>query len=630
MKWTKIAAAGLGLVLLALVLVAIFGIPAGALIESFARDATAKSGLQLTIAGPARLTLWPQLGVAAEKVELRDETSGDLLFTVERADVGVSLGDLFARRVRLTEIALTRPVVRFDAMADRAARRGKAAPAEPAPAWDGRFAVDTITAEDATFVVRDRRRTVEIQVESLRVAAAQLPNERVNVKLEASLNGRNLRVVADADPPARLSEGKPVAVEAQIEGIFKKPATLTASLQTTGPVLKINELKGTSDQGRIGGAVTISFAGAKPFIDADLDADRLDLSELIDAPAAAPGAPRPWSDQPVDLIALRMVDANVKLAARDVRLRKVRIAPVALEASLIDEALAVKLSRAAMYGGEAEGELSLDASREIPNLALRVNFSQIGALPFLSDTIDFQHVEGQARGRIDLKAAGASELRVMKSLQGSAELAFEDGAVRGIDVVKMVRSLVNTILSGWQPNGSDQTRFSMLSASFRVENGLARTDDLRFVGPFVGMSGTGVVDLPNKSLNFRTDPKVVLSAEGQGRQSEPWGIGVPVLIQGPWSAPRIYADLPGILSNPEGALQALRNALGGAGGQGGQPGAPIGQFMEGLTEGMEPAQREQLRGGAAIVDEFLRALSGEGKSGAPAPRQPERPGAGGR
>ena len=650
MTWTKIAAAVLGAVLIGLVLVAVFGIPAGALIDSLARDAAAKRDLQVTIAGPARLTLWP-VGLTAEKVDVRDAKSGEQLVTVAHAQVGVALGDLIRGRIRLTEVALTRPVVRFDAMSNRAERNagsrtpGKGVPLAMPPV-DGLLAVDAITAEDATFILRDRRRTVDIHAESLRLVPT-LANDRLNVKLDARIGGRAMRLVADTDAPSRWTPGKPVAVEAKIEaeGIFRTPATVTANIQTSGPVLRIESLKGTADQVRLGGTVSVSFAGAKPFIDADLEADRLDLTGFFDTPAPAsgprahpldrapaaggnPGAPRPWSDQPIDLFGLHMVEANVKVAAREVLLRKVRMAPVELETTLLQDVLTLKLARASLYGGQADGELTVDATPEVPNLALRMNFSGLSALPFLTDAVDFQHLEGRARGKLDLKAAGASPRRVMASTQGNAELVFEDGAVRGIDVVKMVRSLADAILSGWQENASEQTRFSSFSATFRAENGLARTDDLRFVGPFVGMSGTGTVDLPNQTLNFRMDPRVVLSAEGQGRRSEPWGIGVPVLIQGPWSQPRIHADLPGILSNPEGALQALRNSLGGMGGTGqpgAQPGAPAGKFMEGLTQGMDPAKRDQLRNGAAIADDILRALSGDAAKDPAPPRDGTAP-----
>lgn len=59
-------------------------------------------------------------------------------------------------------------------------------------------------------------------------------------------------------------------------------------------------------------------------------------------------------------------------------------------------------------------------------------------------------------------------------------------------------------------------------------------------------------------LNFRLDPRVVASLEGQGADIATEGIGVPVIIEGSFAAPRIYPDLSGLLKNPDAALSALK------------------------------------------------------------------------
>jgi AsmA protein len=74
----------------------------------------------------------------------------------------------------------------------------------------------------------------------------------------------------------------------------------------------------------------------------------------------------------------------------------------------------------------------------------------------------------------------------------------------------------------------------------------------------VRVTGAGTADLAAKRLEFRVEPKLVLSLEGQGGATDPIGIGVPVVVQGPWGAPRIYPEVAGILENPEAAYTKLR------------------------------------------------------------------------
>jgi AsmA protein len=72
-----------------------------------------------------------------------------------------------------------------------------------------------------------------------------------------------------------------------------------------------------------------------------------------------------------------------------------------------------------------------------------------------------------------------------------------------------------------------------------------------------------------QTLDFRVDPKLVLTLQGQGQgqgqgtKDDPAGLGVPVVIRGSWSDPEIYPDISGILENPQAAFDQLRK-MGGA------------------------------------------------------------------
>ena len=84
------------------------------------------------------------------------------------------------------------------------------------------------------------------------------------------------------------------------------------------------------------------------------------------------------------------------------------------------------------------------------------------------------------------------------------------------------------------------------------------TTDLNLVGPLVRVTGAGTIALDTKMMGFRVEPKLVMTTEGQGRTSEPVGFGIPVMIQGPWSQPRIFPDMAGMLDNPDAAYAKLR------------------------------------------------------------------------
>ena len=106
------------------------------------------------------------------------------------------------------------------------------------------------------------------------------------------------------------------------------------------------------------------------------------------------------------------------------------------------------------------------------------------------------------------------------------------------------------------------------------------------------MTGAGTVDLGTKMLTFRVEPKLVMTTEGQGRTSDPVGLGIPVVLEGPWAQPRIYPEMSGILDNPDAAyakLKEMGKGLFGAngGGLGGLLGN-LGGNLGGLTGNNPP------------------------------------------
>ena len=122
----------------------------------------------------------------------------------------------------------------------------------------------------------------------------------------------------------------------------------------------------------------------------------------------------------------------------------------------------------------------------------------------------------------------------------------------------MIRALTNGTLSGWQQGETETTDLTELSATFQIDHGVASTQDFKLAGPLVRVTGIGAADLNTKAINFRIEPKLVMSIAGQGGGADPIGLGIPVMVQGPWNHPHIFPDMAGILDNPDAAYAQLR------------------------------------------------------------------------
>ena len=107
------------------------------------------------------------------------------------------------------------------------------------------------------------------------------------------------------------------------------------------------------------------------------------------------------------------------------------------------------------------------------------------ALPLLQSAADFDKLDGKLQAKIAVRSTGASQRAIMSNLDGTVFAVFQDGAIRGLNVAQMIRSLTSGTLSGWQESKEQTTDLTQLSASFRIDKGQATTSDLNLVGPLV-------------------------------------------------------------------------------------------------------------------------------------------------
>jgi AsmA protein len=591
MKWIRLILVALGGIIAVLIFFVVIGVPAQVVASSLSRQLEASTGLRLKNIGFAKLAILPDLGLTLEDVSVEDAASGQPIFSTRRARAGIALESLLKGQIRITDIAISGSTVSVgNWKAGPSVRRPAAQPSEDLAArnenFTRMFAVEQLTADDCTLILDNGRERNELRLDSVRLTSTLSPSQdRLTAKLDARSGSNAVQITATLASPTLLLEQKPVRIEATIEpsGAWHSRATITGNFQVTGPVIKMDEIQGTFDRGRVVGAVSLSLARAKPFVDVDLDVEKLDLTNVAPAartpraaatsqPAAGgrrAEAPRDggWSNRAIGFSGLRLFEANARIGAREIVLDKVHLGPANLEATLLEDNLSIVLKRSDLYAGQGKGELTVDATQQTPRLALRFDVTDVNVLSILTDTANFSYVDGRGTAKFDLKSSGESPLALVSNVEGTTSFLFRDGELRGLNLPGMLRSVLETILSGWQTNGSDRTKFSTFSASLRIKDGQARTEDVRFDGPLVRVTATGTANLIDRTLDFRLAPKLVTSGGRQGSVADATSLGVAVLAKGPWSNPQIYADLPDILNNPGAALGKLR-----AGDKGGLPG----------------------------------------------------------
>ncbi|MBR0726498.1 AsmA family protein [Bradyrhizobium manausense] len=556
MRAVKFAGAALAAIVIVIVLLLVIGIPSGFLTATIASRVEQASGYRLSIDGATKISLWPTLNVTLNDLTLADpkDRSGITRLTIDSVQADMSLASVWSGRPKLSEIVVSHPVLYQPLLRERLPNAD--ASSKPlALDMDG-ATIDRVkitNGEVAFSRVRDR---VDGHISAINADAVMGPDRKVNIAGTARVGEHPTKFDIKATTPAAPVERQTIPVEFAIDmpDVLKSQLAGHAEMRLSGDVVMINGVNGTLGDGAFNGWASVDIA-SKPLVKVDLDFQRLAIP-LAKSPDGASG--QPWSNTPIDVSGLNYVDAQIRISANEAVIGDARLAPVALDAKLAGGILKAGTANLGAYGGQVSGELILDATSGAPSFAMHSDLANVRALPLLQGLAEFDRIDGKLQAKLALRSAGTSQRALMANMQGTAFVNFQDGAIRGINLAQMIRSLTSGTLSGWQDNEAQSTDLSQLSASFRIDKGQAVTTDLNLIGPLVRVTGVGTIALDTKMMGFRVEPKLVMTTEGQGRASEPIGFGIPVMITGAWSQPRIYPDMAGVLDNPDAAYAKLR------------------------------------------------------------------------
>jgi AsmA protein len=588
MRALKIAGAAIAAVIVVIALLLVIGIPSSFLTAQIQDRVERATGYKLTINGGVRIGLWPSLNVALNDVTLQDpkERDSDNRITASSIQADMTLASVWAGKPEISELVVVRPVVNVPLQRERL--QEAAAPAKPSTTSANAVSIGHISVTGGTVVFSNLRDRVENRIETINADIMVDADRKIRMTGNARSGDTPLKFEIKASPPAPPLERQNIPAEIKLDapGLLQAPLSAKAEVRLNGTVVVINGLSGVLDDGAFNGWASVDLA-SKPLVKLDLDFQRLALAK---SSGSSGSAGQPWSNATIDLGGLNYVDVQARISAAELTIGDGHFAPAAIDATLASGVLTARVANLGAYGGSANGDVTIDASTSNPTFALRADLTGVRALPLLKGLADFDKLDGRLQTRISVRSSGNSQHAIMANMSGTTFAVFQDGAIKGLNVAQMIRSLTASALSGWQESSEQATDLSQLSASFRIDKGRAQTTDLNLVGPLVKMTGVGTIDLGTKQIGFRVEPKLVMTTEGQGRAAEPVGLGIPVMIEGPWGAPRIYPEMQGMLDNPEAAyakLKEMGKGLFGANGAG-LNGAGIGAAIGGLLGGGQP------------------------------------------
>ena len=611
MRYLIMTALGLVLLLAA----AVASLPymlGGEFITAQLQQAVARhTGRTLTLLKPPSVSLFPQAAVTVEGATLSNPQGmfEGTTVSMERIEAKISPWQFLSRGAEVREITLVRPRVTLAIDVD--GRANWALPDDAGASGSGSGGGSTSPAVASVAPVRivdgslsfsDERSGTTFSAASIN-ARIDLPLGGKPFKADGSLRWNddlvNLKLFV-LDPARLAAAGSPVELalqarlleaaisgRARLTGGFDLAGQVTASSPdlrklggwagwetADGPGLKDLSVSGalaiaggrvsledarlSMDGASANGLVRVITSGSRPRVEASLGVNRLNLDIYAPPPAttAQTGATQPaagWSDAPVSFAGLDLADATLRLRVGEIAWRKLSFKDASIGAVLDNGKLTATLNELGLYGTKASGSLEMDGSQNLPRLAGKLNASGVDAKALFTDLAGITAIGGAADVALELGATGNSQREMVSTLAGTAQIRLQNGALEGIDVAAMTGAVQGSILDGWSASaGNGSTRLDELNANFVVGDGIATTEELLARGPGFEVTGAGQADLLRRRLDFKVAPKAALGAGG-----EMTTLPVPVIISGPWDAPKIYPDVQGILDDPQSAFDTL-------------------------------------------------------------------------
>ena len=301
---------------------------------------------------------------------------------------------------------------------------------------------------------------------------------------------------------------------------------------------------------------------AKPLYTFDVGIGAIDVDRYLGKgegnakSAAAPAPAKAGPEKPIDLSALKALNAEGKVKVGSLKVANIKTTNLNMQLHAAGGKLELSPLTASLYGGSVAGALTANASTP-PRFAIRQNFSKVNIGPLLKDAIDKDILEGQGNIALDVATTGATVTQLKKDLAGSARVELKGGVLKGINLAAAIRN-AQSMLGGGQAGGSsqgtasaqDKTDFSEFGASFKIVNGIAHNDDLVLKSPLIRVGGNGDINIGEDRLDYTVSATVVPTLQGQGgpELQALKGLTVPVKLNGPFAAIGWKIDFAGLAS----------------------------------------------------------------------------------
>lgn len=603
----------LGFAILALVLVTFgalavvsFLVPADQVRDAVKAEIRAVTGLDPILRGETQVSLFPTGHVALSDIILGDANAAEPPLTAEKLTARLRFFPLLLGRIEVSDVSLVNPRIALILHKDGSSNWGPLLaslqrnfdPKVQAAEKTVSFSEILITGgnvwlQDEVRGISERLREVNMSLawpaisksfaatgrliwryEPMEVSvtladfAAALQGDRSGLKIRAA--GRPLRAAFDGAMSLRPTLKIDGALAADSNSLRRaliwaggQPLpgggfgkfSLKAQTNVVAGTIALTQVNLEIDGNITEGVLT--FAGnGRQVVQGTLAADEIDLTPYLSTIRLLADSDREWSRTPLNLEGLAANELDLRLSAAKMTIGSAKLGRTAIAANLRNGRMTVTVGESQAFGGVIKGSLGLAASPRGADFKSQLQFSNVDLENCIGELFGIRRIAGKGNLSLTLDGSGPNVHALTRTLNGTATLTGNKGALTGLNVEQLLRRLERRPLSGGSEFRTGRTPFETLDVDIKVMQGLANVEKVALEGPAVKLSMTGSASIPARDLDLKGTATLLGANSSEGRTT----FELPFVVYGHWDDPVMLPD-PQILIRRSGAAAPLLNAV---------------------------------------------------------------------
>lgn len=412
-----------------------------------------------------------------------------------------------------------------------------------------RFEVETPGAEIDTHAQQVVLQPLELQVlgidssadvQPFSYAGAITPQARIQVD---AFSPRSVMRLLGAEAPATAD---PAALTRVI---------MDATAQVGEDLVRLTDLNVKLDDTTFSGSMTVPFDTSGRFI-ARLDGDAIDFDRYMEPAAEGAGGDESGSSAPVAIPAdlLRPLNVRAELTLDRVQMAGLPLEDVAVTLDAKGGKLRIHPITSRLFGGTYSGDISINTSTPVPSLSANETVQGIDLAKLAKAMFDQDNITGSIAGNFRLGGRGNNMAEIQQTLAGTMSFELKDGTYEGTDIwyeLRRARALLRQETPP-EPELPARTKFTSVTASGKVTDGVMRNDDLVADLPFMRLTGGGRVNIAEGTVDYGLQARVLKKPETM-QAATPEEIDdftktvIPLKISGSLVSPTVRPDVESLL-----------------------------------------------------------------------------------